>query len=121
VLAAYLVARNIHGEEVAVTTAFATLGLVQLAHALSLRSKDFWTFSTKLPFNKYLLVAIVGATVMQVIVIVVPVFNKLFSVTQLNWEEWLITIVASIMIIPIVDLQKWITAKFNKRKKSIKI
>ena len=116
VLAAYLVARNIHGQDVAVTTAFATLGLVQLAHALSLRSKDFWTFSTKLPFNKYLLAAVMGAAAMQVIVIVVPVFNKVFSVTQLKWEEWLITIVASIMIIPLVDLQKWVTAKFSIRK-----
>lgn len=116
VLAAYLVARNVHGQEVAVTTAFATLGLVQLAHALSLRSKDFWTFSTKLPFNKYLLAAVLGATVMQVIVIVVPVFNKVFNVTQLKWEEWLITIVASLMIIPLVDFQKWVTAKFSIRK-----
>jgi len=116
VLAAYLVARNIHGQEVAVTTAFATLGLVQLAHALSLRSKDFWTFSTKLPFNKYLLAAVLGATVMQVIVIVVPVFNKVFNVTHLKWEEWLITIVASLMIIPLVDLQKWLTAKFSIRQ-----
>jgi P-type Ca2+ transporter type 2C len=116
VLAAYLVAQNNHSQEVAVTTAFATLGLVQLAHALSLRSKDFWTFSTNLPFNKYLLVAVLGAAVMQVIVIVVPVFNKVFNVTQLKWEEWLITIIASLMIIPLVDLQKWIAAKFSIRK-----
>jgi Ca2+-transporting ATPase len=73
VLAAYLLARNIHGQDVAVTTAFATLGLVQLAHALSLRSKDFWTFSTKLPINKYLVAAVMGTAAMQVIVIVVPV------------------------------------------------
>jgi uncharacterized membrane protein len=57
-----------------------------------------------------------GAAAMQVIVIVVPVFNKVFSVTQLKWEEWLITIVASLMIIPLVDLQKWVTVKFSIRK-----
>jgi len=37
-------------------------------------------------------------------------------VTQLKWQEWLITIVASLMIIPLVDLQKWATAKFRIRK-----
>ncbi len=117
VLAAYLVARNIHGQDVAVTTAFATLGLIQLAHALTLRSKVYWTFSTKLPFNKYLFAAIVGAAAMQVIVIIVPVFNEVFNVTQLKWEEWVITIVASLLIIPLVDLQKWVIAKFAKRDK----
>lgn len=115
VLGAYLFAMNIHTHEIAVTTAFATLGLVQLAHAFTLRSNATWTFSASLPINKYLFATALGVAVMQIIVIAVPVFNGVFKVTQLKWEEWLITAIASLLIIPLVDFQKWIVKKLNRR------
>jgi len=114
VLAAYLFAKNLHTQEVAVTTAFATLGLVQLAHTFTLRSDTKSIFKLGMFTNKYLLGAVIGAAFMQVIIIVVPVFNNVFKVVQLNWEEWIITIIASLLIIPLVELQKWI---FNRKRK----
>ena len=119
VLAAYLLALNLHGQEIAVTTAFATLGLVQLAHAFSIRSRVAGTFSSGIPFNKYLVAATLVAAVMQVIVIAVPVFNNAFNVTQLKWEEWLITVVASLLIIPLVDLEKWLAARLSSKNPQV--
>lgn len=108
VLAAYLFAQKLHSQDVAVTTAFATLGLVQLAHTFTLRSNDKSIFKLGFLTNKFLFWAVIGAALMQVIIIIVPVFNGMFNVTQMNWQEWLITITASLLIIPLVELYKWI-------------
>ncbi|MHB1314612.1 MAG: calcium-translocating P-type ATPase, PMCA-type [Christensenellales bacterium] len=108
VLAAYLFAQKLHSQEVAVTTAFATLGLVQLAHTFTLRSDAKSIFKLGFFTNKFLLWAVIGAVLMQIVIIIVPAFNNIFKVTQMNWEEWLITITASLLIIPLVELYKWI-------------
>jgi Ca2+-transporting ATPase len=106
VLAAYLVAFNLHGQDVAVTTAFATLGLVQLMHTFALRSDTRSIIKLGLFTNRFLLYSVTGAVFMQVIIIIIPLFNDIFKVTQLNAEEWLITIIASLLIIPLVELHK---------------
>lgn len=108
VLAAFLWARESFGQEVGVTAAFATLGLVQVAHAFSIRSSHEWSFSSKIPFNKYLFLALLGAVVLQVAVIAIPVLNGVFNVRQLSVQEWIVPIVASLLIVPLVDLQKWL-------------
>lgn len=111
VLAAYLIAFNLHGQDVAVTTAFATLGLVQLMHTFALRSDTRSIFKLGLFTNRFLLYSVVGAVFMQVIIIIIPAFNDIFKVTQLNLEEWLITIAASLLIIPLVELHKRINMR----------
>jgi Ca2+-transporting ATPase len=110
-LAAYLVAFNLHGQDVAVTTAFATLGLVQLMHTFALRSDTRSIFKLGLFTNRFLIYSVIGAVFMQVIIIIIPVFNDIFKVTQLNVEEWLITIIASLLIIPLVELHKRINIR----------
>nr|WP_320027337.1 calcium-translocating P-type ATPase, PMCA-type [uncultured Acetobacterium sp.] len=106
VLTAYYVALNIHSQEVAVTTAFATLGLVQLCHAFTIRSETKSILKMGFFTNAHLIVAVAIAALLQVSVIIIPAFNELFKVKQLYWEEWIITIIASIVIIPIVEIQK---------------
>jgi Ca2+-transporting ATPase len=110
VLGAFVAARSIHSQEIAVTTAFATLGLVQLVHAFTLRSehKPAW----KLPFfsNRSLLLATAFSALLQVIVIVVPGLNGIFKVVQLKWEEWIITAAASLAILPLVEIHRKIKA-----------
>jgi len=56
--------------------------------------------------NVHLIVAVAIAALLQVSVIIIPAFNEIFKVKQLYWEEWIITIFASIVIIPIVEIQK---------------
>lgn len=111
VLVAYYIALNIHTSEVAVTTAFATLGLVQLAHAFTLRSETRSIFKMGFLTNPHLLAATAVSTLLQVSVIIIPVLNDIFKVQQLHWQEWIISIVASLAIIPIVEVQKKLSAK----------
>lgn len=90
---------------IAVTMAFATLGLVQLAHSLNVRS-DRSLFGLKLPSNPYLIGAIILSASMQTIVIFIPFLNKVFRVQALNPLQWGIVLLLSISIIPIVELIK---------------
>lgn len=106
VLASYYVAAKIHTEEVAITTAFVTLGLVQLAHTFSLQSDTKSFFKMSLFSNIYLFSAVVLSTLLQVSVVIVPALNEVFRVTQLHWEEWIVALVFSLSIIPIVEIQK---------------
>ncbi|HBQ63683.1 MAG TPA: ATPase, partial [Clostridiales bacterium] len=88
VLITFIVARSIHSQEIAMTAAFTTLGLVQLAHAFTLRSeyKPIW----KMPVftNKPLIFAASVSALLQIIVVVLPGLNNIFKVVQLKWEEW---------------------------------
>lgn len=46
----------------------------------------------------------------QIIVVLIPPVANIFELTELNQTQWLITIVISILPIPIMELQK----KLNK-------
>lgn len=116
VLAAYYVALNLHSEEVAITTAFATLGLVQLCHAFTIRSETKSAWSMGFFSNRRLNMAVAIAALLQVSVIIIPAFNDLFQVKQLFWEEWIMTIVASLAIIPIVEFEKAMVRKKGKKR-----
>ena len=54
----------------------------------------------------YLLVAIVSGIILQVFVTAVPVFSKIFQVTNLNVNQWLIVGIISIMPIILTEIQK---------------
>ena len=52
---------------------------------------------------------------MQTIVVVVPGIAEIFKLVPLNQTQWLITIIISILPIPIMELQKKINEiKFGK-------
>lgn len=113
-LAAYYISLKLHSQEAAVTTAFAVLSLIQLAHALTLRSETTSIFKLGLFSNKYLVGAILLAALLQVSVIIIPAFNDIFRVKQLNMVEWGIVLLASVSIIPLVELYKQINTRWKK-------
>lgn len=108
VLATFYIGKTVYSLGVGETMAFATLGLIQLAHSMNVRSVDKSLFKIGVFTNKYLNIAIVVATIMQIMVIVVPYFNHIFKVEHLNMEQWLIVIAASLLIIPVVEIIKLI-------------
>ena len=105
-LTAYFTGRSLYSEEIAVTMAFATLGLIQLTHSLNVRSNTKSLFKLGLFSNMYLIGAIAISALIQVIVIIVPFLNGIFKVRQLNVEQWGIVLAASLAIIPIVEVAK---------------
>ncbi len=116
ILLSYYTALLFHSQSVAMTTAFMTLGLVQLAHAFSLRSDTDSIWKTGLMTNRYLIPAVSIAALLQVMVVVLQPLNFIFYVEQLHWQEWIISIAASISIIPLTELYKAIVGKSKRGK-----
>jgi len=114
-LLTYYIGLNLYSHNIAMTMAFATLGLIQLAHSLNSRSNTKSLFSIGVFTNKYLTWAIIISAFLQIIVIVVPFFNHIFRVQQLNLIQWSIVIACSISIIPIVEVIKMLQNMKTKK------
>jgi len=106
-LGAYYTGICWYGQEIAVTMAFATLGLIQLAHAFNVRSSTKSIIELGPLTNKYLLGATLISTILMVSVIVTPGLNQIFRLTHLNSDQWGIVVGLSLAIIPIVELVKF--------------
>lgn len=107
-LGTYALGLRMFTPEVAVTMAFVTLGLIQLFHSFNVRSSTKSIFQIGPFSNKYLVGAAVISGFLQVVVVLVPQLNPVFRVTPLTPAQWLITLIASFLIIPIVELVKLI-------------
>jgi len=118
-LVTYYISLVNYGPDVAVTMAFATLGLIQLVHVFNVRTGNNSVATKGLFSNMYLIGAILLAGLLQIIVILMPQLNTIFKVQHLNLEQWVIVIIASFSIIPIVEVIKSIR-NFIARKKQHK-
>jgi Ca2+-transporting ATPase len=95
----------------ALTMAYITLGLIQLFHAFNVKSLHQSLFKIK-PFgNKAFNWAILIATAAMAITVLVPGFNGLFHVTELNLVQWGMVLGAGILMVAIVELVKLIQRK----------
>ena len=56
--------------------------------------------------NKYLVLSLVAGIFIQTIVVIVPTFANVFKLVPLNLIQWIITLLISILPIPIMELQK---------------
>jgi Ca2+-transporting ATPase len=103
---------QIHAD--ALTMAFATLGLIQLFHAFNSKSIHGSIFSATTLKNKFFNWSIVVSFALLVMTIVVPGLNNLFHVSNLNLHQWTIVIIASLMMIVIVEVVKLIQRTLKK-------
>ncbi|MBP2100434.1 cation-translocating P-type ATPase [Enterococcus rivorum] len=103
-----------HGD--ALTMAFATLGLIQLFHAFNVKSIYQSIFKVGFFRNKSFNWAILVSFLLLAATILVPGFNDLFSVTSLDGYQWAIVGGTSFMIIPIVEIVKFIQRSAGKGK-----
>ena len=105
-LTAYYIGISNYSQPVAVTMAFATLGLIQVVHAFNERSRYQSIFKLGFFSNKYLIGAALFSAILMIGVIITPALNSLFRVVALNFEQWSTVILLSVLIIPLVDFMK---------------
>lgn len=98
----------------ALTMTFATLGLLQLFHAFNVKSIYGSVFTIGVFRNKAFNIAVLVSFVLLAITIVVPGLNQLFNVAHLDWHQWLVVLIASISIIPIVEIVKFVQRRVVK-------
>ena len=120
-LLAFMIGNNLYGLEVGRSMAFVALGLLELVHSFNVKS-DESIFSVGLFENKYLILSFILGTLLQVVVVMVPVFASVFKLVPLNGIQWVYTIVISILPLIIVEIQKKTNElKFGKRVYSYNI
>lgn len=113
-LFAFSLGNNMYNIEVGRTMAFVSLGLLELVHCFNIKSEQS-IFKTGIFDNKYLIGSFVLGTIIQVIVVIIPIFANVFSLVPLSRIQWFYTIIISLLPIPIMELQKKLNEfKFGK-------
>jgi Ca2+-transporting ATPase len=97
------------------TMVFTVLSLSQLGHALAIRSERTFLYKQGLFSNPPLLASVFFTFCLQLMVIYLPVMNRLFKTEPLSWLELLVCVLLSSVVFHAVELEKWI--KLRRRKK----
>ncbi len=88
------------------TMAFATLTMCQLFHAFDVRSERHSLFQIGILSNKAMNKAFVVGMAMQLAVLCIPPFQRVFSVTSLDAVEWLAVFALAVAPVVICELVK---------------
>lgn len=106
-----------HGEASfihASTMAFVVLAFSQLFYAFSLRSSSKTLIQVGVLKNKALVGSLVLGIILQIAIINIPFFNNAFQVAPLNFADWDIVIIFSLIPFIVNELIKWVASKRNK-------
>lgn len=104
-LVAFSIGNKYYGLEAGRTMAFLSIGFLELIHSFNVKNEKS-IFEAGIFENKYLVGSFVLGIFIQVIVVVVPAFAKVFEVVPLNLTQWIITVAISILPVPVIELQK---------------
>ena len=95
------------------TMAFLTLSMAEIFHSLNMRSQRESLLKMKKQ-NKMLYIAAIGSFIATTLVCEVGFLAKAFGFTAVGIEEYALAILLGALIIPIVELVKFIQRKRNK-------
>ncbi len=115
-LFAFSLGYKMYGVQVGRTMAFVSLGLLELVHSFNVKT-EISILKSGLFENKYLIGSFLLGTLLQVVVVIVPYFAKIFDLVPLNQTQWIYTIGISFLPIIIIELQKMLNS-FRTEKKS---
>ena len=90
------------------TMVFTTLALLQLGHALAVRSEHESFFNLGARSNPWLLAAVGTTLAVQVAIIYVPFLQDVFGTAALGAVEFTVVAVASTAAFVAVEIEKWI-------------
>lgn len=112
-ISAFLIGYNTDSYIVGQTMAFTVLAISQMLHAFNQRSNTDSIFTKGNGHNKYLFFSLLSSFVLLMIILFVPFFRNIFSLSVLKPIEWLITIGLSILPVIFVEITKFIKRKFK--------
>ena len=113
-LVAFSLGNKFYGLEVGRTMAFLSMGLLELVHSFNIKSEQS-IFKIGILENKFLIGSFILGTIVQISVVLVPVLAEIFQLVPLSQMQWIITIIISLLPIPIMELQKKLNEiKFGK-------
>ena len=95
------------------TMAFLAMSMTEIFHSFNMRSQRNSVFTMKHQ-NKYLFGSMFIALLLTTSVIYVPFLSNLFEFTEISITEYAVAMGISFMIIPLVEIIKFIQRKFAK-------
>lgn len=98
------------------TMAFLTLSMAEIFHSLNLRSQRGSIFHLK-GQNKALNLAALASLILTTLVIEVPFLAQAFGFATIELEEYAVALGLAVMMIPLVELIKWMQRKRAKKGK----
>ena len=66
--------------------------------------------------NKYLYFTLIGAFILTLAVLYIPFLSAAFGFEHITIMEFIVSLVIAFTIIPLVEIQKFITRKLSKKK-----
>lgn len=117
VMVVFLVGVFCYTPDVASTMVFFTIIFMQLLHSLNCKTNNS-LFGKKLWNNKTFNICFLITLILNLLVACVPFMYKLFNLEFLDLSQWLVVIIASILIIPTCELMKAILEKQEKYLKT---
>ncbi|MBM6900132.1 cation-transporting P-type ATPase, partial [Gemmiger formicilis] len=96
------------------TMAFLTMSMCEIFHSFNLRSqrKSVFTLHTH---NVVLWAAMLGSLVLTTAVLEIPVVAQMFGFTPVSLAEYLIALGLAVLVIPIVELVKWVQRRIVRK------
>jgi Ca2+-transporting ATPase len=94
------------------TMVFSVLCLSQLGNVFAIRSEKESLFKIGLFSNKVLLFSVIFSVFLQLAVIYLPIFNKVFHTQPLSLQELIITFALSTVVFIAVEVEKFIKRRF---------
>lgn len=87
---------------------FTTLAVSTLFYVFSVRSLSVPIWRVNLLGNPYLLLAVIGSFLLQFLALYQPFFNKFLQTIPLGFFEWLVVLIASLLVIIFIESTKLI-------------
>ena len=115
--AAYLIGTYCfaHDHVQAMTMTFVVLSVSQLSHALNQRSNTESIFQPGQGHNRFLALALLASAAIVAIVVFVPPLQGFFNLTNLTWQEWLVSLALSLFPLVAVEISKIFIRIYNRR------
>jgi Ca2+-transporting ATPase len=89
------------------TMVFTTMVLAQMGNALAIRSSRDSLFRIGVFSNRLMVLAVLAGIVLQLALIYVPAFQRVFSTEALTPQELLICLLVSLVVFVVVEIYKW--------------
>jgi Ca2+-transporting ATPase len=115
VMTIYCLGINLYGSAVASTMAFLCINIMQLLHAINLKTRHS-IFKINIFKNKVFNYSFLAGMGLIALVAFVPALQSAFAIASLNFVQWLIVLAFSISIIPVVEIAKLIARKFGTER-----
>ena len=89
--------------------------LLQNVHAFNCRSEKRSAFMVPLKNNKFIVFAVIGALILHVMCMNVPVLQNIFRMSPVTIKEFVVILAMALPLLVVMELFKW----FNRKRKKV--